>query len=565
MTQADALAILKTGTNVFLTGEPGAGKSYTVRQYVTFLQSRGVSPAMTASTGIAATHIGGMTIHSWSGLGIRKSITRRECQDLGAVKGLAKRIKNTNVLIIDEISMLDAPMLDAVDLICRYFKNVERPFGGIQVVFVGDFFQLPPVTRYSEPTARFAFTSNAWMSAHCTVCYLSEQHRQEDAHYLEILSALRRGEINDDHRERLHNRHCLSDDHEITKLYSHNADVDQMNSNRLHTLKTKERTYEMFSQGNPKLVEQIKRGCLSPEKLILKIGARVMFTRNNLGEGYVNGSIGDVVNFDEESTWPIVRMKSGRTITVKPEVWSIDADGGALAAVKQVPLRLAWAITVHKSQGMSLDSAYIDLGGAFAYGQGYVALSRVRTLAGLFLGGLNARALEIDPDVLAKDQEFRDASLASEMTIANRTAEERAASADAFIASCGGNAEPTSIDSLDGLAQFFPTKPPKKKKEPRWFATLALILEGKTIQDVAKLRGRTVGTIIDHLIEIQEQNKLPKEVLVGLRRSMKATTDVVHPVMKQHGSKILSIIFDHFKGAYSYDDLKIAKWLFETR
>lgn len=567
MTQADALDILKTGANVFLTGEPGAGKSHTIREYVKFLQSRGVAPAMTASTGIAATHISGMTIHSWSGLGIRKFITRRECKELATNSTYGKRIRTASVLIIDEISMLDAAMLDSVDMVCRVVRDSDLPFGGIQIVLVGDFFQLPPVTRHDEPPARFAFAARSWDDANLTVCYLSEQHRQEDPVFLDILAALRRGSLTEDHVETLHGRRCMSDDRDITKLYSHNADVDRINTDRLRMLLAKEKTYTMTTAGSPKLVEQMKRGCLSPEKLMLKIGARVMFTRNNPAEGYVNGSIADVVDFDRESGYPVVQMKTGRMVCVEPGMWSVDGDGGApLATLRQLPLRLAWAMTVHKSQGMSLDGAFIDLGTAFAYGQGYVALSRVRSLTGLFLGGLNARSLEVDPVVLERDEEFRAQSLAAETVLANRSDVERKADADAFIYACGGKKEAIVKETIDALSAYFPSKPAKKAKEPKWTETLALIIGGKSITDVAKERSRTVGTIVGHLEEVRTLDKLPNDVFDRLRNDVKDIHAAVAPViieLKTRG-RFLRPVFDHFQGKYSYDDLRIIQWLVDT-
>ena len=567
MTQADALDILKTGANVFLTGEPGAGKSHTIREYVKFLQSRGVAPAMTASTGIAATHISGMTIHSWSGLGIRKFITRRECKELATNSTHGKRIRTASVLIIDEISMLDAAMLDSVDMVCRVVRDSDLPFGGIQIVLVGDFFQLPPVTRHDEPPARFAFAARSWDDANLTVCYLSEQHRQEDPVFLDILAALRRGSLTEDHVETLHGRRCMSDDRDITKLYSHNADVDRINTDRLRMLLAKEKTYTMTTAGSPKLVEQMKRGCLSPEKLVLKIGARVMFTRNNPAEGYVNGSIADVVDFDRESGYPVVQMKTGRMVCVEPGMWSVDGDSGApLATLRQLPLRLAWAMTVHKSQGMSLDGAFIDLGTAFAYGQGYVALSRVRSLTGLFLGGLNARSLEVDPVVLERDEEFRAQSLAAETVLANRSDVERKADADAFIYACGGKKEAIVKETIDALSAYFPSKPAKKAKEPKWTETLALIIGGKSIMDVAKERSRTVGTIVGHLEEVRTLDKLPNDVFDRLRNDVRDIHAEVAPIiieLKTRG-RFLRPVFDHFQGKYSYDDLRIIQWLVDA-
>ena len=419
MTQDEALAILKTGLNVFLTGEPGSGKTHTINRYVAWLRERGVEPAVTASTGIAATHIGGYTIHSWSGIGIKRDVSDYDIEMIQSREKTAKRIFNAKVLIIDEISMLDAATLESVDRVLRTLRRrplmPEEPFGGLQVIFVGDFFQLPPVKRRSrgeggsvskKEEAKFAFESHAWKEANPVICYLSEQHRQEDGDFLDLLSAMRRGTFSSAHRTRLQSRVGISSKKTVaTQLYTHNENVDRINSESLARITEKSRTYEMESRGARKLVEALKANCLSPETLELKIGASVMFTRNNFDAGYVNGTLGAVVNFSSLGL-PMVETKHG-TLTVERAMWEVMDGNKILARITQVPLRLAWAITVHKSQGMSLDAAIIDLSQAFEFGQGYVAISRVRTLGGLFLEGFNERALELHPKVAAADRHFR--------------------------------------------------------------------------------------------------------------------------------------------------------------
>lgn len=271
MTQDTALAILKTGANVFLTGEPGAGKTHTVNRYVSWLIERGIHPAITASTGIAATHIGGMTVHSWSGIGIQPSLTREEAERLGDNRRLASRLRSACVLIIDEISMLNADTLDAVDLMCQVVRNHPAPFGGLQVVLVGDFFQLPPVSRLGEKPARFAFHSEAWQLTAPTVCYLSEQHRQADASFLSMLENLRRGQITEETHDLLRSRQKKPPEDLVqTRLSAHNQDVDQVNERHLDSLSGKSYVYEMTSNGPEKLVEQLKKHCLSPERLTRK-------------------------------------------------------------------------------------------------------------------------------------------------------------------------------------------------------------------------------------------------------------------------------------------------------
>ena len=192
MTQEEALSILKLGVNVFLTGVPGAGKTHTINRYIEWLRERGVEPAVTASTGIAATHVGGMTIHSWSGIGIKKRLNDWDVENIASKEKTARRIIDAKVLIIDEISMLDADTLESVDKVLRTLRHQvlqeEQPFGGLQVIFVGDFFQLPPVSR--GEAAHFSFESEAWKAANPVICYLSEQHRQEDGRFLDVLAAL---------------------------------------------------------------------------------------------------------------------------------------------------------------------------------------------------------------------------------------------------------------------------------------------------------------------------------------------------------------------------------------
>lgn len=551
MRQADALEILKTGVNVFLTGEPGSGKSHTIRQYVSYLRQHGIEPAITASTGIAATHIGGMTIHSWSGIGINKTLNRYELAEIASRDKLVRRLKKTHVLIVDEISMLDGNTLSLVDLVCRTVLGSEQPFGGIQVVLVGDFFQLPPVGRDGDVPV-FAFDAAVWEASGFTTCYLSEQHRQEDKAFLKMLAAVRSGEVDDEHRELLVKRRTTTSV-QMTKLFSHNADVDRINAHELGKLFTKAVTFPMRHHGPKALVEQIKRGCLSPEALVLKIGAKVMFTKNNPEKGFVNGTLGEVVGFEKTTGLPEVKTHSGRTILVEPVDWAIVIEGTPLASIVQLPLRLAWAITVHKSQGMSLDAAYIDLSTAFAYGQGYVALSRVRSLAGLFIGGMNERALEVDPLVLARDVAFRESSDANETRLGEMTQEDVAAAHTAFVRSCGGE--------VAGNVVYQPVKKvPKEKKVPAHEETLMLLCSGKTIAEVAKERGRTEGTILDHLEKARKLKTFPIDQLQHLKIG-KDFMDA-HLAFAVVGDEALKLAFARLDGRYSYDELRLARIFF---
>ncbi|HCC83745.1 TPA: AAA family ATPase [Candidatus Uhrbacteria bacterium] len=561
MLQTEALAILKTGRNVFLTGQPGAGKSHTVNRYVAYLRSCGVEPAITASTGIAATHINGLTIHSWAGIGIKKTLSRGELQDMLSNSRVVKRLNDTQVLIIDEISMLSGATLNLVDQVCQALRKSMQPFGGLQVVFVGDFFQLPPVSRQDEPMPQFAFMSDAWQHAAPTVCYLSEQHRQEDETFLSILSALRNGSLDEDHLAHLTARQIpRTETTDITTLFPHNADVDRINATHLAKLLGKEHSYAMAGHGAPPLIEQLKRGCLSPDKLTLKVGARVMFTKNHFDEGFVNGTTGVVKDFASENKYPIVELRSGRRIQVTPDTWSIDGDGRPLASVIQLPLRLAWAMTVHKSQGMSLDAAFVDLSQAFAYGQGYVALSRVRTLAGLYLGGLNARALEVDENVLQEDAKFLESSNGAQAELLEVNADELLVQHEAFIANCGGT---TSAFKLFG-DKAPRIKKAKKVKEPKWQKTLDLICNQKTIDEICTTLDRKPSTIMDHIDDLLALKKIVASDLNHLL--FIPGINEIHTAFEAGlNSEFLKPIYEHFNGFYAYDLIRLARLLYSVK
>lgn len=405
MKQQTALDILKMGHNVFLTGPAGSGKTYLLNQYIDYLKKKNIRAAVTASTGIAATHMNGITIHSWSGIQIKDVLTDADFKKLSNKQFFKQKLKSTKVLIIDEISMLHAHQLDMVNSVCKRFKNPLLPFGGLQVILCGDFFQLPPVAKYGQK-GRFVTESFAWSEMNPRVCYLEEQHRQEDQQMLKVLNDIR-SSTHDDRTLGIiltRQNQPIKNSIKPTKLFTHNLSVDAINDFELQKIKEDPVVFKMTSGGLEDLIKTLKGGCLAPENLILKKGAVVMFVKNNFDRGYVNGTLGKVMGFDEEG-FPIVKTYQGQTIHAQPEGWSIDGhDDKPLAWIMQVPLRLAWAITVHKSQGMTLDAAEIDLSKSFEYGMGYVALSRVRRLDGIKLLGINEAAMEVNPEVTEMDK-----------------------------------------------------------------------------------------------------------------------------------------------------------------
>ncbi len=567
MTQDQALTILKTGSNVFLTGEPGSGKTHLINEYVSYLREHEIEPAITASTGIAATHIGGMTIHSWGGIGIKTELDKQDLSTIATNEYVAKRVRRTHVLIIDEVSMLSPGTLSLVDMVCRTIRESAEPFGGLQVVFVGDFFQLPPVVKkdtiqnaqatfMEDQFGRFAYDCVAWTGARSVVCYLTEQYRQDDMDFLTVLSAIRGNAFADVHLSHIEKRKTL--DHaaplHAPKLYAHNVDVDRVNDDMIHKLEGKPRTFLMESHGPRPLVEALMRGCLSPETLHLKTNAAVMFTKNNPRVGFVNGTLGVVEGFEKESGYPIVLTRGQRRIHVEPMEWTVEEHGKVRAQVIQLPLRLAWAITVHKSQGMSLDEAVMDLTDVFEYGQGYVALSRVRRLSGLHLLGWNERAFQVHPDILEKDASFRAAAREAEARVAEISVPDLEKKYRDFIIRCGGKIQAAKIKK-EKISE-------RKKKESTFVQTLTLWNEGKNIAEIAKTRGLVARTIMGHVEELAGKGLISRDDLSRLLTPrLSEKLGEIQATFHELDTDRLSPVFEALSGEYSYEELQIARMM----
>lgn len=407
MNQSLALEIMLSGESVLLTGAAGSGKTYVLNKFIRTAKKQGKTIAITATTGLAATHLNGVTIHSWSGMGIHAVLPPRFVDSLAQSR--KDTIEGADVLIIDEISMLHDYRLDNVDQIARKVRGNDTPFGGLQVVLCGDFFQLPPINRNGEREGGFVVGSAAWHELNPVVCYLDEQHRQLDEPYLEILNAMRAGDVRRGHVERLLGQRDaeLGYGNDVTELHTTNVDVDAINAREIADLPGESHFFEMETSGKTNYLDTLKRSCLAQEILELKEGALVMCIRNSPDRKYVNGSMGVVTSFEDETGYPEVELRNGRKITMEPTTWELRDGDKKRAALVQIPLRLAWAITVHKSQGMTLDAARIDLRRAFVEGMGYVALSRVRSLGTLSLKGINSMALKVSPSALEIDANLR--------------------------------------------------------------------------------------------------------------------------------------------------------------
>ncbi|MFT5428118.1 MAG: ATP-dependent exoDNAse (exonuclease V) alpha subunit [Psychrobacter glaciei] len=643
MRQSSALDILKTGQNVFLTGSAGSGKTYTLNQYIDYLRARRVPVAVTASTGIAATHMNGTTIHSWSGIGIKDELSDRDLSNLARKQFLADRLKDTAVLVIDEISMLHAKQINLVSQVLKHVRKNDKAFGGIQVVVAGDFFQLPPIGSKGESNReKFAFMSEAWLDAKFHICYLSEQHRQvsEAANggldLDDILNQIRRQEVTFEAIAALEATYDQSVDIKRTRLYTHNLNVNKINDKELAALDGEMMRFEATATGDSKLVETLKKTVRTQDELILKVGAKVMFIKNNAELGVSNGTMGELIGFaavkideskdssealieddssddtnednaddaventakgkksaakkDKEKPktkkpttqkMPVVRLNSGREIIAEPEEWMIeDETGDVLASYEQVPLCLAWAITIHKSQGMTLDAAEIDLSRTFELGQGYVALSRLKSLSGLQLLGMNDMSLQLDPLARGADKRFLVLSDEADANYAMLDEESMQQAHEKFTLKSGGTLSKSVIDAYATLQkkrrEQQHAKLDKKQKlgnqvsdksDSTLLATRVLLEESLTIAEISQARQLSQSTIMRHIGDLKAQDpslacdhlRPEDEVMTAVGNAYVAIKVANNPNdFNDDGSIKLRPIFDHLKQSIDYNTIRLA-------
>ena len=565
--QNTTLNILKTGKNVFITGSAGTGKTYLLHQYMFYLKARKVIPTVVAPTGIAASHLQGQTIHSYFSLGIRSEIDEEYIDSLLEKKYLRTRFSKLKVLIVDEISMVSPEMFSAMDRILRAFKKNNTPFGGVQTILSGDFFQLPPISRVVTDK-RFAWQSPSWRELDLKTCYLQKKFRQDDNVLISILDEIRSGSVSSHSIDTLNSRYHKELDNGFTptKLYTHNMDVDRINSEELAKIMHPSLLFSYKSEGSAKNVERIFKSSLVLEEISLKKDAVVMFIKNNSELGYVNGTTGVVVGFDKEKGLPVVKTSYGSLIKVALEDWNIENESGNIVAkVSQIPLKLAWAITIHKSQGMTLDSAEIDLSKTFEVGQGYVALSRIKNIEGLRLMGLNDKALIVDPLILHIDNRIKGASAKASEEISALTPEHLQELFDSYILSLDGLLDISKIEEEEKVLRS-EKKIVTKSATPTHIQTQELLISCSSIEELATKRAMSKGTIVKHLSILKEQNpELSFEKFLPDTKTCKHVKDAVEKVKQrankddfsEDGRVRLKPIFELLDSSVSYDDIRM--------
>jgi ATP-dependent DNA helicase PIF1 len=388
-------ARVKNGENAMVTGPAGTGKSALLQ----YLCSQYPDLHVTASTGIAALNVGGCTLHSWASLGIGEEPAQKIAHRIiEAKKTPFYMMKTASRLAIDEISMIDADLFQKASDVLKIVRKSSAPFGGLQLILFGDLLQLPPVARDGR-AVRFAFESKAWQEARIHVFVLDQVMRQKDEEFAGVLSRVRVGDTSDEVRSKLRPRINAPDPNpEVVpvNLRTHNADADRINFEKLAELPGEESTWEASDTGSEYAQRTLDQNCIAPKTLRLKVGARVMLLWNiEVEAGLANGTLGEVVEI-KKSIWgtvPVVKFSNGTVMDMEKQSLEMKKNGEVIASRMQYPLRLSWAISIHKSQGLTLEKIRVSLKRTFADGQAYVALSRAKTLEGLFIADISGNSI----------------------------------------------------------------------------------------------------------------------------------------------------------------------------
>ena len=407
--QKQVIELFLQGKNLFISGGAGCGKSYLLNFLKRNFANNGLE--ITASTGIAAVNIGGSTIHSWAGIGLANQPIEQIIENIFLPKfsKVRRKIIKTKTLAIDEISMISREVLEILDQVFRAVRANEKPMGGMQMLFFGDFLQLPPINR-DNTSSNFCFDSKTWDDLNFHNIILDKIFRQSDEKFIKLLNNLRFGIVDAEDKIILESRIKITDNNSAiqpTILTTHNAKVEFVNNKHLKNIPNPEQVFQAEYKGDAYKIDFLKKNCIAYQSLKLKVGAQVMMIKNTLQkEGIINGSLGIVKDFSTKKLYPIVEFANSKTFTISPEEWLLekfDAEtrvNKVEASISQIPLILAWAITIHKSQGLTLDKISCDLSDSFSPGQSYVALSRARNLEGVFIESLNFSKINADANAI---------------------------------------------------------------------------------------------------------------------------------------------------------------------
>ena len=527
-----AIELVMEGKSLFITGKAGTGKTQLLKEIVSRLEAKKRYVAVTAPTGIAAHNADGVTIHSFLHLPLSPYLPGVKIPRLYDLNEDEVRVvRQLQVLIIDEVSMVRCDMMDAADDILRHYRNSKEPFGGVQVVMFGDLFQLMPVADEEEEEqlmeyyeSLYFFGSKVMEELDYAMLELKKIYRQDKRSFVRLLNKIRWGRINAVTQEKLdrlfHRNYKVSEDSHQIILTTHNRKSKRINRQKLEAMEGQEWDYQAYTEGSFPSQEYPTNFHLN-----LKVGARVMFLRNS--DEYFNGMLGTVVALDDESI-EVKADENGRIIHVKRSTWDFnryhlntktkELEVERVATFKQYPLKLAWAITIHKSQGLTFDEVVIDAGKAFAAGQVYVALSRCRRLDKIVLmSRITPKAVMMDQSVRGYLNTVKRVEVEDEEVPAPK--EER-----------------KSI-KLSGTVK----------------KTLTAYQKGCSPEEIAKRRGVTLGTIYDHLCQLIAAGEVSVYDVVS-----KEDVALVASARKKADSDRLSLIKVYLPQEMTYETIKLA-------
>lgn len=396
--QEAAFQALRGSSNVFVTGGAGSGKSFLIRYFLREKDTRDF-PVL-ASTGAAAVLVGGRTFHSFFGLGIMEGGVEATVEKASRNRQVVRRLKKVSGFVVDEVSMLSGETLRAAEIICRRVRDSELPWGGLRVVAVGDFAQLPPVERPGARQRGWAFLDPVWNWSAFDMHVLRTQTRCRDEDYMRILNWVRDGIVNPEVKDYLDGHVGVPEENfDGTRLFPRRDETERFNLLKLERLPGAAHKFETIYSGDAKMLETLKKYAPIPDSLLLKEGALVMLRQNDPQQRWVNGSQGIVERVQPHQLR--IRLLNGRMIEIEKASFSMmNAEGETVAAALNFPVSLAWASTIHKSQGATLERMSVNLSQLWEPGQAYVALSRLTTGADLCVEKWEARSIRVDPAVV---------------------------------------------------------------------------------------------------------------------------------------------------------------------
>lgn len=556
----------KTDMSLFLTGKAGTGKTTFLREVVRYTKKKCI---VLAPTGIAAVNAGAMTIHSFFQFGLGPFVQGviEPKSDFRINKSKLELIRHLQLLIIDEVSMVRADLMDHIDVELRRIRRNSKPFGGVQLLMIGDLQQLPPIARGGEDEllrqyykTLYFFSSVALKSMKYSCIELKNVYRQTDRHFIDILNHARDCTLTSQDISDLNARYVPGfspkPEDGYIRLMTHNRQVDYVNETELEKLDNKPYTFVAAVTGTFP-----EESYPTADSLTLKKGAQVMFIKNDPERRFINGTLGEVKSIDKNSI--AVRLaESGTIIDVEPMEWqniryqfdeeSKEISSKQIGRFKQYPLKAAWAITVHKSQGLTFDKAIIDVHAAFSPGQAYVALSRCRTLDGLVLSS------PVSASVF-----MRDNAVDAYMNYISRPVEELAFSSCYEYFEYEKKPEPEEVAPADKV-KVNKEKPKKENKEElrdesgkklnTFEYSYWLYNQGNTVGQIAEKRGLNQSTIESHLARYVASGDIDVHEFVDGNTLQK----VEAYCMEHPEEKALKPIFEHFDAKIPYGVLRMA-------